>query len=105
MKSGGNLSTFRLTAGAAHLSNNWAGTTDTKRRKVCLKNVELAGGWRGRLGLGHAREVGEEVVALVVDDDEGREVDHVDLPHGLHAELGEREHVDLADAVLGEARG
>src|SRR4051794_9337575 len=36
-------------------------------------------------GLG---ELGEEVVALVVDDDEGREVDDLDAPHRLHAELG-----------------
>src|SRR5712671_6905564 len=49
-------------------------------------------------------QLGEEVVALVVDDDEGGKIDDVDLPHGLHAELGEGEHLDLRDAVLGEAR-
>src|SRR5438105_3179224 len=48
---------------------------------------------------------GEEVVALVVDDDEGREVDDLDLPHCLHAELGILVHLDLLDAVLREARG
>src|SRR5690606_10782463 len=31
---------------------------------------------------------GEEVVALVVDDDEGREVLDLDLPHRFHAQLG-----------------
>src|SRR5690606_36215703 len=47
----------------------------------------------------------EEVVALVVDDDEGREVADLDLPDRLHAELGVLEHLDLGDAVLGEAGG
>jgi hypothetical protein len=47
---------------------------------------------------------GEEVVALVVDDDEGREVLDLDLPDRLHAELGVLEHLDLLDAVLGQAR-
>src|SRR5687767_5314519 len=48
---------------------------------------------------GCADEV-EEVVALVVDDDEGGEVLHLDPPHRLHAQLGVLEHLDLADAVL-----
>src|SRR6476469_2090595 len=30
----------------------------------------------------------EEVVALVVDDHEGREVDDLDAPNGLHAQFG-----------------
>ena len=51
------------------------------------------------------RHVGEEVVALVVDDDEGREVLDLDLPDRLHAELGVLQHLDLADAVLGQAGG
>ena len=46
--------------------------------------------------------LGEEVVALVVDDDEGGEVLDVDLPDGLHAELGVLEDLDLLDAVLGQ---
>src|SRR3954454_4322824 len=48
--------------------------------------------------------VGEEVVALVVDDDEGGEVLDLDLPDRLHAELGVLDDLDLADAVLREAR-
>src|SRR5258708_12165124 len=47
-------------------------------------------------------ELGEEVVALVVDDDEGGEVGHLDAPDRLHAELGIFDHLDLLDAVLGE---
>ncbi len=47
----------------------------------------------------------EEVVALVVDDDERREVDDVDLPHGLHPQLGVLEDLDLADVVEREAGG
>src|SRR5262249_58580084 len=33
-------------------------------------------------------QVLEEVVAFVVDDDEGREIDHFDAPDRFHAELG-----------------
>ena len=46
--------------------------------------------------IGHgdgAGGVGEEVVALVVDDDERREVLDLDLPDRLHAELGVLEHL------------
>jgi hypothetical protein len=46
---------------------------------------------------GIARTEGEEVVALVVDHEERREVLHLDLPDRLHAELGVVEHLDLAD--------
>src|SRR6185503_18827500 len=52
-----------------------------------------------------AGHVGEEVVPLVVDHDEGGEVPHLDLPDRLHAELLVLEHLDLGDAVLGEHRG
>ena len=52
-----------------------------------------------------ARGVGEEVVALVVDDDEGREVLDLDLPDRLHAELGVLQHLDGLDAVLREPGG
>ena len=44
--------------------------------------------------------VGEEVVALVVDDDERREVLDLDPPDRLHAQLGVLQDLDLADAVL-----
>ena len=47
-------------------------------------------------------DLGEEVVALVVDDDEGREVLDLDPPDRLHAELGVLQHLDLGDAVLGQ---
>src|SRR5258708_3365172 len=47
----------------------------------------------------------EEVVALVVDDDERREVLDLDLPDGLHAELLVLDDLDLLDAVLGEPGG
>ena len=42
-----------------------------------------------------AGDLGEEVVALVVDHDEGREVLHLDLPHRLHAQLRVLQHLDL----------
>src|SRR5712672_4177086 len=46
----------------------------------------------------------EEVVALVVDHDEGREILHLDAPDRLHAELGIFHGLDLLDAMLGEVR-
>src|SRR4051794_21122922 len=44
----------------------------------------------------------EEVIALVVDDDEGREIHHFDAPDRFHAEFGIFQHLDLLDAMLGE---
>src|SRR5579863_4939182 len=44
----------------------------------------------------------EEIVALVVDDNEGREIDHFDAPDRFHAELGIFERFDFLDAMLGE---
>src|ERR1700688_2243471 len=44
----------------------------------------------------------EKIIALVVDDDEGREIHHRDAPDRFHAELGIFHHLDLLDAVLGE---
>ena len=44
----------------------------------------------------------EEVVALVIDEDEGGEVLHRDLPDGLHTEFGIGHAVDARDALLGE---
>src|SRR6478735_4320304 len=46
----------------------------------------------------------EEVVALVVDDAEGREILDLDAPDRLHAEFGIFHHLDLLDAVLGKVR-
>src|SRR6185369_15707750 len=44
----------------------------------------------------------EEVVALVVDDDEGRKILDLDAPDRFHAEFGIFDDLDLLDAVLGE---
>src|SRR5579871_5064421 len=46
----------------------------------------------------------EEIIPLVVDDDEGGEILHLDAPDRLHAEFGIFHHLDLLDAVLGEVR-
>src|SRR6266496_3891346 len=51
-----------------------------------------------------SRSVGEKVVSLVVDDDERREVAHLDPPDRLHPEFGVLEHLDLGDAVLRQPR-
>src|SRR3979409_662591 len=47
----------------------------------------------------------EEIVALVVDHDEGGEILHLDAPDRLHAELGIFHRLDLLDAVLGQVGG
>ena len=47
----------------------------------------------------------EEVVALVIADDEGREVNHLDLPDGLHAQLWIFQHLYLFDTVLSQDGG
>lgn len=44
----------------------------------------------------------EEVVALVIYNDEGREVLHANLTNGLHAQLWEIYHLYALDAVLGK---
>ncbi len=45
-------------------------------------------------------EVLEEVVAFVVDYNEGGEVLDLDLPDGLHAEFGILQHLYFPDTVL-----
>lgn len=47
-------------------------------------------------------DLGEEVVALVVDEDERGEVLYFDFPDSLHAELGVFEKLNFLDTVLGE---
>ena len=61
-----------------------------------LKKCGLAG-WAGIQLL-------EEVVPFVIDEDEGGEVFHLDLPDGFHAEFREVENLDGLDMVLGEDR-
>src|ERR1700682_6801369 len=46
----------------------------------------------------------EEIIALVVDDDEGREILDLDAPDRFHAEFGIFHHLDLLDAVFGKVR-
>mmetsp|Transcript_29571 Transcript_29571/g.50209 ORF Transcript_29571/g.50209 Transcript_29571/m.50209 type:complete len:587 (-) Transcript_29571:115-1875(-) len=56
-------------------------------------------------GRGASRDpLGKEVVALVVHDDEGREVHDLDPPDGLHAQLRILQHLHLLDAVLRQDR-
>ena len=47
----------------------------------------------------------EEIVALVVHEDEGREVLHLNLPDSLHAELGILYALDALDVVLRQDSG
>src|SRR5207249_10805651 len=46
----------------------------------------------------------EEIIALVVDDDEGRKIHDLDAPDRFHTRLGIFHDFDLLDAVLGEVR-
>src|ERR1035437_1412182 len=48
--------------------------------------------------------VGVEIIALVVDEDERREILHLNLPHRLHAKLGILNHLDFLDVLLRENR-
>ena len=50
-------------------------------------------------------DVGEEVVAFVIDQDERREVFDFDSPNRFHTEFGELDNLDFADVLLGENRG
>ena len=47
----------------------------------------------------------EEVVALVINEDEGREVFYFNLPDGLHAEFGILNALNALDVVLSEDSG
>ena len=70
------------------------------------QSVPLRGGGRGSVL--HHRAGGErleEVVALVVDEDEGREVLDLDLVDCLHAELRILDELHLLDVLLGEDGG
>src|SRR5437899_11348583 len=46
----------------------------------------------------------EEIIALVVDDDEGRKIHDLDAPDRFHTKLGIFHDFDLLDAMLGEVR-
>src|SRR6516165_10958227 len=69
-------------------------------------NTYYLNGRSGAVADGEERtaRVGEKVVSLIVDDDEGREVADLDLPDGLHPELGVLDRLDPGDAVLGQPR-
>src|SRR5689334_9946505 len=67
-----------------------------KPRQPALTASGSSGDLKDTLRTGY---LGEEVVALVVDHDERREVDDLDPPDRLHAQLGVLQHLDLADAV------
>lgn len=62
----------------------------------CLQSGTLADGQCAFLG------VGEEVIALVVNDDEGGEVFYLNLPYCFHTEFGVLQYLYLLNAVLGE---
>ena len=47
----------------------------------------------------------EEVVSLVIDEEEGGEVDDIDLPDGFHSELGVLQALHLPDVFFGQNGG
>eukprot|EP00906_Rhabdomonas_costata_P036309 RCo050966 len=63
--------------------------------------------WRGACRTGGASralfvDLFKEVVALVVDDNEGGKVNHLNAPHSLHAQFGVLQNLNLLNAVLGQ---
>src|SRR5260370_33239816 len=65
-------------------------------------------GWSGRElanAMRRSGELGEEVVAFVVDNDEGGKILDLDTPDRLHAKLGIFQHLDFLDPALRQARG
>lgn len=44
----------------------------------------------------------EEVVAFVIDEDEGREILHADFPNGLHTEFRVFKDFEFLDVIGGE---
>src|SRR5262245_49692339 len=44
----------------------------------------------------------EEIVALVIHQDERREIDHLNFPDRFHAEFGVFQNFNLFDIVLGQ---
>ena len=52
-----------------------------------------------------AAAIGKEIIALVVHEDEGRKVLHLNAPDGFHAEFGIFKLLNLLDVFLGEDRG
>src|SRR5438309_10370678 len=69
-----------------------------------FRSGSLAGWADGDRRSHRTQRLGEEVVALVIDNDEGGELLHLDPPDGLHSQLGVLQDVDLADALLRQAR-
>lgn len=56
-------------------------------------------------GFAFLRDLGEEIVALVINEDECGEILNLNLPDSLHAQLGILEKFNLLDAVLGKDSG
>ena len=52
-----------------------------------------------------AAQVREEIAPLVVDQDERREILHVDFPDRFHPKFGEFDDLHFLDVLLGEDRG
>src|SRR6266704_1214344 len=82
-----------------------AGGTSMPSMRVGRSRDRSGTGGDGQQGGPGGGDVGEEVVALVVDDDEGGEVADLDPPDRLHPQLGVLEHLDLRDALLRQPRG
>src|SRR5690606_41217 len=75
-----------------------SGLLDERGSSVLLLRAHPDAGDRHR---DRTTRVGEEVVALLVDHDEGGEVLDLDLPDRLHAEFGVLQHLLALDAVQG----
>src|SRR3990170_8213518 len=76
------------------------GPRGIKRSSRCSQNSAEAGTAASDVARGRR----EEVVALVVDHDEGGEVQDLDPKDRLHAELGVGQDLDLGDVVPAHPR-
>jgi hypothetical protein len=87
-------------------------TTEARDNRQSVSRETFLSDWRGfpYIQLHPARfpspqiQFLEEIIALVVDDDEGREILDFNLPDRFHTEFGIFVNLDLFDATLGEPR-
>ena len=90
-------------------------TATTRKRDLICCLLESCSPLDGRLRLPGGsqlyqrlkpfRQLAVKVLAFVIDNNEGREVFHVNAPNGLHAEVFVFQHLDVLDTVFGQPGG
>ena len=90
----------------------WGAPGDQAAPLVNQKAPVVSRGWESSAKLtkvmlvppsadGALAEVAEEVVSLVVDQNEGGEVLHLNFPNGFHTEVFEIENFNFRDVIFG----